>query len=141
MKRLALIALVVAGLLVSTAPAPAATPSNKVLAKQIKTLQKQVKALQAQVRTAQNVAAGSRDLLRLRVRSDGRRVPGNVGDDRRRLEPRLGAADDLRAADAADRLHDVQRVSHHACARPGPAEHLGVQRPAGDLQVGRISRT
>ena len=59
MKRLALVVLVVAGLLVSTAPAPAATPSNKLLAKQIKTLQKQVKALQAQVRSAQQVAAGA----------------------------------------------------------------------------------
>jgi hypothetical protein len=38
---------------------PAATPTNKQLARQIKTLQKQVKALQAQVRTAQNVAAGA----------------------------------------------------------------------------------
>ena len=59
MKRLALIVLVCTGLLVSAAPAPAATPTNKQLARQIKTLQKQVKALQAQVRTAQNVAAGA----------------------------------------------------------------------------------
>jgi hypothetical protein len=59
MKRLALIVLVVTGLLVSAAPAPAAVPTNRQLARQIKTLQKQVKALQAQVRTAQNVAAGA----------------------------------------------------------------------------------
>jgi hypothetical protein len=57
MKRLALIVLVVTGLLASAAPAPAATPSNKQLARQIKTLQKQVKALQAQVRTAQSFGA------------------------------------------------------------------------------------
>lgn len=58
-KRLALIALLVAGLLVSAAPAPAATPTNRQLARQIKTLQKQVKALQAQVRTAQSIAVGA----------------------------------------------------------------------------------
>jgi hypothetical protein len=59
MKRLALIALVIAGLLVSATPAPAATPTNRQLARQIKTLQKQVKALQAQVRTAQTLAIAS----------------------------------------------------------------------------------
>jgi hypothetical protein len=59
MKRLALIVLVVTGLLVSAAPAPAAIPTNRQLARQIKTLQKQVKTLQAQVRTAQNIAAGA----------------------------------------------------------------------------------
>jgi hypothetical protein len=59
MKRLALIVLVVTGLLVSAAPAPAATPTNKQLARQIKTLQKQVKALQAQVRTSQSLAAAA----------------------------------------------------------------------------------
>jgi type II secretory pathway pseudopilin PulG len=59
MKRLALIAVVVTGLLASAAPAPAATPTNKQLARQIKTLQKQVKALQAQVRSAQSIAAGA----------------------------------------------------------------------------------
>jgi type II secretory pathway pseudopilin PulG len=57
-KRLALIALLVAGLLVSAAPAPAATPTNRQLARQIKTLQKQVKQLQAQVRTARLLAIG-----------------------------------------------------------------------------------
>ena len=57
MKRLVLIALLVAGLLVSVAPAQAATPTNRQLARQIKTLQKQVKALQTQVRTAQSIAA------------------------------------------------------------------------------------
>ncbi len=56
MKRLVLIALLVAGLILSVAPAQAATPTNRQLARQIKTLQKQVKALQAQVRTAQNIA-------------------------------------------------------------------------------------
>jgi hypothetical protein len=55
-KRLVLIALLVAGLILSVAPAQAATPTNRQLARQIKTLQKQVKALQAQVRTAQNIA-------------------------------------------------------------------------------------
>ncbi len=59
MKRLALIALLVTGLLVSAAPAPAATPTNRQLARQIKTLQKQVKALQAQVRTAQAIGVGA----------------------------------------------------------------------------------
>jgi hypothetical protein len=59
MKRIALIVLVVTGLLVSAAPAPAATPTNSQLARQIKTLQKQVKALQAQVRTARALAAGA----------------------------------------------------------------------------------
>jgi hypothetical protein len=59
MKRLALIVLVVTGLLASAAPAPAATPTNKQLARQIKTLQKQVKALQTQVRTAQSIAAAA----------------------------------------------------------------------------------
>jgi hypothetical protein len=58
-KRLALIALLVAGLLVSAAPAPAATPTNRQLARQIKTLQKQVKALQTQLRTTQSIAIGS----------------------------------------------------------------------------------
>jgi outer membrane murein-binding lipoprotein Lpp len=59
MKRLALIALVVAGLLVSAAPSSAATPTNRQLARQIKTLQKQVKQLQAQVRDARNLALGA----------------------------------------------------------------------------------
>jgi type II secretory pathway pseudopilin PulG len=57
-KRLALIALLVAGLLVSVAPAQAATPTNRQLARQIKTLQKQVKQLQAQVRQARTLAIG-----------------------------------------------------------------------------------
>lgn len=56
MKRLALIAVLVAGLLLSVAPAQAATPTNRQLARQIKTLQKQVKALQAQVRQAREFA-------------------------------------------------------------------------------------
>ena len=56
MKRLALIALLIAGVLVSAAPSSAATPSNRQLARQIKTLQKQVKALQAQVRQAREFA-------------------------------------------------------------------------------------
>jgi type II secretory pathway pseudopilin PulG len=59
MQRLALIALVVAGLCVSAAPTQAATPTNRQLAQQIKTLQKQVKALQAQVRTARTLASAS----------------------------------------------------------------------------------
>ena len=59
MKRLALIALLVTALLVSAAPAPAATPTNRQLSRQIKLLQRQVKALQAQVRTAQSIAVGA----------------------------------------------------------------------------------
>jgi hypothetical protein len=41
------------------APASAATPSERRLARQVKTLQKQVKALQRQVRTVQSIAAGA----------------------------------------------------------------------------------
>jgi hypothetical protein len=60
LKTAVLIAL--AALLAATmlaAPASAATPSERRLARQVKTLQKQVKALQRQVRTVQSIAAGA----------------------------------------------------------------------------------
>jgi endonuclease/exonuclease/phosphatase (EEP) superfamily protein YafD len=60
LKTALLIAL--AALLAATtlaAPASAATPSERRLARQVKTLQKQVKALQRQVRTVQSIAAGA----------------------------------------------------------------------------------
>jgi endonuclease/exonuclease/phosphatase (EEP) superfamily protein YafD len=41
------------------APASAATPTERRLARQVKTLQKQVKALQRQVRNVQSIAAGA----------------------------------------------------------------------------------
>lgn len=60
MKTAVLIAL--AALLAATtlaAPASAATPTERRLARQVKTLQKQVKALQRQVRNVQSIAAGA----------------------------------------------------------------------------------
>lgn len=42
-----------------SAPASAATPTERRLARQVKTLQKQVKTLQRQMRTVQSVAAGA----------------------------------------------------------------------------------
>ena len=53
----ALAALVAATTL--AAPASAATPTERRLARQVKTLQKQVKTLQRQMRTVQSVAAGA----------------------------------------------------------------------------------
>lgn len=60
MKTALLITL--AALLAATtlaAPASAATPTERRLARQVKTLQKQVKALQKQVRSVQSIAAGA----------------------------------------------------------------------------------
>jgi hypothetical protein len=60
LKTAVLIAL--AALLAATtlaAPASAATPTERRLARQVKTLQKQVKALQRQVRNVQSIAAGA----------------------------------------------------------------------------------
>jgi hypothetical protein len=60
LKTAVLIAL--AALLAATtlaAPASAATPSERRLARQVKTLQKQVKALQKSVRNVQSIAAGA----------------------------------------------------------------------------------
>ena len=60
MKTAVLIAL--AALLAATtlaAPASAATPSERRLARQVKTLQKQVKALQRSVRNVNSIAAGA----------------------------------------------------------------------------------
>jgi hypothetical protein len=60
LKTALLIAL--AALLAATtlaAPASAATPTERRLARQVKTLQKQVKALQRQMRTTQSIAAGA----------------------------------------------------------------------------------
>jgi endonuclease/exonuclease/phosphatase (EEP) superfamily protein YafD len=54
---IALAALVAATTL--AAPASAATPTERRLARQVKTLQKQVKALQRQVRNVQSIAAGA----------------------------------------------------------------------------------
>jgi endonuclease/exonuclease/phosphatase (EEP) superfamily protein YafD len=54
---IALAALVAATTL--AAPASAATPTERRLARQVKTLQKQVKALQRQVRSVQSIAAGA----------------------------------------------------------------------------------
>jgi outer membrane murein-binding lipoprotein Lpp len=55
---IALAALVAATTMLA-APASAATPSERRLARQVKTLQKQVKALQRQVRTVQSIASGA----------------------------------------------------------------------------------
>ena len=57
MKRVALIALVLAATVAFAPPSQAAAPSNAKLARQIKVLQKQVKTLQSQVKAARLEAA------------------------------------------------------------------------------------
>src|SRR5918999_1382526 len=78
-------------------------------------------------------------LFGLRAGRDRRRLPRNLGEDPRRLEPRVGAAHHLRAAAGGQRLPDLQRFPDHQAAGPGAAEHLGLQLLDGDLQVGRSS--
>lgn len=58
MKRALILVVLLVAALAFTAPAQAATPSNRALARQIKTLQAQVKALQKSVREARLIALG-----------------------------------------------------------------------------------
>jgi hypothetical protein len=59
MRRLVLLPLTIAAVFALAAPAPAATPTERKLLRDVKVLKAQVKALQTQVRQARNLALGS----------------------------------------------------------------------------------
>jgi hypothetical protein len=59
MRRLVLLPLVLAAVCALAAPAPAATPTERKLLRDVKVLKAQVKTLQKQVREARNIALGS----------------------------------------------------------------------------------
>jgi hypothetical protein len=59
MRRLVLLLLVFAAVFALAAPAPAATPTERKLLRDVKVLKAQVKTLQKQVRDARNLALGS----------------------------------------------------------------------------------
>jgi hypothetical protein len=59
MRRLALLPFALAAVFALAAPAPAATPTERKLLRDVKVLKAQVKALQTQVRQARNIALGA----------------------------------------------------------------------------------
>jgi hypothetical protein len=59
MRRLVLLPLVFAAVFALATPAPAATPTERKLLRDVKLLKAQVKTLQKQVRDARNLALGS----------------------------------------------------------------------------------
>jgi hypothetical protein len=59
MKRLVLLPLTLAAVFALATPAPAATPTERKLLRDVKVLKAQVKTLQKQVREARNLALGS----------------------------------------------------------------------------------
>jgi hypothetical protein len=59
MRRLVLVPLTIAAVFALAAPAPAATPTERRLLRDVKVLKAQVKTLQKQVRDARNLALGS----------------------------------------------------------------------------------
>ena len=59
MRRLVLVPLALVAVFALAAPAPAATPTERKLLRDVKVLKAQVKALQAQVRSARNLALGA----------------------------------------------------------------------------------
>jgi hypothetical protein len=59
MRRLVLLPLTIAAVFALAAPAPAATPTERRLLRDVKVLKAQVKTLQKQVRDARNLAIGA----------------------------------------------------------------------------------
>ena len=58
MRRLVLLPLTITAVFTLAAPAPAATPTERRLLRDVKVLKAQVKTLQKQVRDARNIALG-----------------------------------------------------------------------------------
>ena len=119
MKRVLVIALISLVAVAVAVPAPAAGPTVKSLARQIKALQKEVKTLKTQVTRARG---GRCDLARLQRLRDGRhrgRAPGHV--DVPRPEARdTGSAPRRPSTTTRPASRCGSRVRRHRCRRTRP---------------------
>ena len=128
MKRVLVTALITLVALAVAAPASAADPTLKSLARQVKALQKEVKTLKTQVTQARTVAATALVYAgcSTAVTADALQGTWTFLDQKH--------ATGFGPRNAGQRLPDVPATADHARADAGAAEHVRFQLPAGPLQ-------